>query len=242
MASQDKILSVDIIKLIFLILFFCQSVLTLIAQPKDEFQTWIRINQLGYLPEINKAAVLCSKTEINCDAFMIVDAGKDSVVFRSNKIEKFGAYGPFAETYRLDFTGYKFEGSYYIEAAGVKSPIFRIASDVYDGTADFLLKYMRQQRCGFNPFLNDSCHTHDGFTVYGPMPDSTHIDVTGGWHDAADYLQYLATSANATFNMFLAARDYPDQLTLELGRRSPVKIQQHLTVRTDCLAADPQID
>jgi hypothetical protein len=71
---------------------------------------------------------------------------------------------------------------------------------------------MRQQRSGFNPFLKDSCHTHDGYTLYaGPsgIPDSTHIDVVGGWHDASDYLQYASTSANAVWHLLAAYRDFP---------------------------------
>jgi hypothetical protein len=68
---------------------------------------------------------------------------------------------------------------------------------------------MRQQRSGFNPFLNDSCHTHDGYTLYAPVPDSTHIDVVGGWHDASDYLQYSATTANAVYHLLAAWRDFP---------------------------------
>ena len=69
---------------------------------------------------------------------------------------------------------------------------------------------MRQQRSGFNPYLKDSCHTHDGYTMYGPMPDSTHLDVSGGWHDATDYLQYSTTSANATYHLLAAYRDFPN--------------------------------
>ena len=69
---------------------------------------------------------------------------------------------------------------------------------------------MRQQRSGYNPFLKDSCHTKDGYTVYGPMPDGTYVDVSGGWHDATDYLQYVATSANATYHLLAAYRDFPD--------------------------------
>ncbi len=68
---------------------------------------------------------------------------------------------------------------------------------------------MRQQRSKFNPVMKDSCHTQDGFTLYGPMPDSTFIDVAGGWHDATDYLQYSSTSANATFQLLAAYRDFP---------------------------------
>ncbi|UCE07613.1 MAG: glycoside hydrolase family 9 protein, partial [bacterium] len=119
------------------------------------------------------------------------------------------AYGPFTQTYRLDFSKFQSEGQFYLKVGQIKSHVFSIDRHVYDGTADFLLKYMRQQRCGFNPFLKDSCHSHDGYTIYGPMPDSTNIDVVGGWHDAADYLQYVTTSANATFNLLFAYRENP---------------------------------
>jgi hypothetical protein len=47
------------------------------------------------------------------------------------------------------------------------------------------------------------------------MPDSTHIDVSGGWHDATDYLQYSMTSANATYHLLAAYRDFPEIFTDE---------------------------
>jgi endoglucanase len=72
---------------------------------------------------------------------------------------------------------------------------------------------MRQQRSGYNPYLKDSCHTMDGYTMYGPMPDTTRIDVSGGWHDASDYLQYATTSANATYHLLAAYRDFPEVFT-----------------------------
>src|SRR5205085_6476273 len=104
-------------------------------------------------------------------------------------------------------------GKYYLSANNIRSPQFNIGDDVYKGAADFCLRYMRQQRSGFNPFLKDSCHTHDGYTMYGPMPDSTHINVSGGWHDASDYLQYSTTSANATYHLLAAYRDFPNVFT-----------------------------
>src|SRR5690606_20871038 len=69
--------------------------------------------------------------------------------------------------------------------------------------------------CGYNPYLQDSCHTEDGYTLYGPMEDSTHVDVVGGWHDASDYLQYVTTSANTAYHLLMAYRDYPDVFTDE---------------------------
>lgn len=68
---------------------------------------------------------------------------------------------------------------------------------------------MRQQRCGFNPFFNDSCHIHDGIIVDHPTRSGEKIDVTGGWHDASDYLQYVTTSANATYQMLFAYQQNP---------------------------------
>ena len=99
-----------------------------------------------------------------------------------------------------------------------RSPEFEIGNDVYKGAADFCLRYMRQQRTGFNPFLKDSCHTQDGYVLYGEkagIKDSTYIDVTGGWHDATDYLQYATTSANATYHLLMAYRDFPHVFTDE---------------------------
>jgi peptidoglycan/xylan/chitin deacetylase (PgdA/CDA1 family) len=68
---------------------------------------------------------------------------------------------------------------------------------------------MRQQRCGYNPLLRDSCHTQDGYIIYHPTLDSTHIDVHGGWHDASDYLQYVTTSATAVYQLLYAYQENP---------------------------------
>ena len=177
------------------------------AQPA----AWIRINQLGYLEKDIKVAVLVGKQTLSFDAFELRDALTNEPVFKGKNIRKYGPWAAFSEGYRLDFSAFSTPGAYYIQVQDIKSPVFRIANDVYDGAADFILRYMRQQRSGFNPYLNDSCHTRDGFIIYHPDPakDSTRIDVSGGWHDASDYLQYLPTSANATFQMLFAYRQNP---------------------------------
>ncbi|RZK49389.1 MAG: glycoside hydrolase [Pedobacter sp.] len=183
---------------------------------RSEENTWIRINQLGYLPSSSKVAVWVSVDNEEIKNWELYDANTHKVVAKGSAGKAFGAYGPFKQSYRLNFSTFKKTGSYYLKAGGVKSPIFPIGSDVYKGTADFALQYMRQQRTGFNPYLKDSCHTQDGFVLYGSaagIPDSTYIDVVGGWHDASDYLQYSTTSANATFHLLMAYRDYPEVFT-----------------------------
>ncbi len=185
--------------------------IALITEAQNE-NAWIRINQMGYTPGAIKVAVWCSKQNKTLTTFQLVDAATKKFVFTGSTGKTFGNYGPFAQTYRLNFSKYIKPGSYYLQAGGAKSPEFKIDQDVYKGATDFCLKYMRQQRSGFNPFLKDSCHTHDGYTLYGEnagIKDSTYFDVVGGWHDASDYLQYATTSANATYHLLMAYRDFP---------------------------------
>ena len=172
-------------------------------------QSWIRVNQLGYTPTSVKVAVFVSREQTAATTFQLVDGLTGETVFTGKKLKDYGPYGPFRSSYRLDFSAFHAEGGYYLVAGKTASPIFRISAHAYDGTADFLLRYMRQQRCGFNPFLNDSCHTLDGYIIYQPGKDSSFIDVVGGWHDATDYLQYVATTANAVLQMLFAWQQNP---------------------------------
>lgn len=189
-------------------------ILTLSLDAQELSVSWIRVNQLGYTPDGGKVAVFGSEEKhVKLSGFDLIDANTTETVLKLKSSENFGQYGPFQSTYRLDFSSWDTPGSYYLRAGSVRSPEFRIAADVYKGTADFALRYMRQQRSNYNPYLKDSCHTKDGYTVYGPMPDHTYIDVSGGWHDASDYLQYATTSANATYHLLAAYRDFPQQFS-----------------------------
>jgi len=173
---------------------------------------WIRINQLGYTPAGKKVAVWGGKSIRQLRSFEVKNAETGKTVYVHPVGKDFGSYGPFVQSFRFDFSAMQDTGRFFIQVGEVKSPDFRIAPDVYRGAADFVLRYMRQQRTLFNPFLKDSCHTHDGFTLYAGkvgVADSSRIDAGGGWHDASDYLQYATTSANATFHLLAAYRDFP---------------------------------
>jgi peptidoglycan/xylan/chitin deacetylase (PgdA/CDA1 family) len=194
-----------LLKILFLFIGFC----LLVCTNGLKAQTVIRINQLGYTPGGIKVAVLGSKQVVAVNGFELIDLTTGKIAFSAPTGAAFGAYGPFQTTYRLNFSAFTGQGRFVLKAGDTYSPPFRIDHKVYQGTADFCLRYMRQQRSGFNPSLNDSCHMQDGYTLYGPMPDSTKIDVWGGWHDASDYLQYVTTSANATYQLLAAWRDFP---------------------------------
>ena len=183
-----------------------------LSSPNEDPKAWIRINQLGYLPDGIKVAVYGAKNTKPIQAFYLIDVNTREIVFDGKPGIDFGAYGPFTRSYRLDFSSFKKKGRFSIVTDGAESPAFTIGDEVYKGAADFCLRYMRQQRTGFNPYLKDSCHTRDGYVLYGRsagIEDSTYVDVTGGWHDASDYLQYASTSANATYHLLMAYRDFP---------------------------------
>lgn len=173
--------------------------------------SWVRINQLGYLPKSVKVAVFLSSNENNQTTFTLRNASTNAIVYSGKgEVANASRWG-MEEAVRLNFSSVSDTGSYYVECNNTKSPIFKINGDAYNGTADFLLKYMRQQRCGYNPYLDTLCHQHDGFIVDHPTREGEKIDVRGGWHDASDYLQYLPTSANATFQMLFAWQQTPDK-------------------------------
>lgn len=173
---------------------------------------WIRVNQMGYLPKSVKVAVFMSQEAVKVSSFQLVDAytGQTVKEFTGVSLQQAPGFGGMKVCYRLNFSSLEKEGVYYLKAGHAQSPRININTHVYDGSADFLLNYMRQQRCGDNPFVNDSCHVHDGYIEFHPTKSGQHIDVRGGWHDAADYLQYVTTSANAIYQMLFAYQQNPE--------------------------------
>ena len=169
----------------------------------------IRINQVGYLPASPKVAVLCSLDSSRVSSFSVETEDGRRVLGPLNAIAAPG-FGPCVSTHRLDFSSLRDEGRYYIVALGARSPVVRISPTVYAGINDSLLWYMRQQRSGYNPFFRDSVHRKDALLVDHPTRTGEFIPVSGGWADAADYLQYVTTSANATYVMMMAYRESPN--------------------------------
>src|SRR6266540_4188768 len=170
---------------------------------------FIRVNQVGYLPDAPKVAVVCALDRVPVTTFIVRD-DRDRVVFGPKPARAAGPFGPCVATYRLDFSALRRSGRFTLAAGGARSPVVRIGRDVYAGAADTLLYYLRQQRSGFNPFFKDSVHRLDGNVI----DDSGHVvryePVSGGWADASDYLQYVATSATATFDLLMSYRDSRD--------------------------------
>lgn len=194
--------------LLFRQLFAC--LFGLACSISAESQTvYIRLNQLGFLPDDSKTAVVFGDVPEKARFNVIDDAtSKKVLVFRSDRLAspKWGAFGT---NQLMDFSSLKKTGTYHLEFNGAKSHSFRIITNLYASVPDTMLEFMRQQRCGYNPFLDTSCHTGDGRTAFGPQTNGAYLDATGGWHDAGDLLKYLLTSGNATAQMLMAYQLQP---------------------------------
>ncbi|MDR2126304.1 MAG: glycoside hydrolase family 9 protein [Prevotellaceae bacterium] len=197
-----------------ILLLFSTAIITLAScSQKFDERTWIRTNQMGYYPEATKIAVFITKGDAAIQQFSICDSASGKIIKTYKNIQETGKWSVFKHTARLNFSDFTDKGTYYISANNIKSRYFRIGYNLYSGASDFLLRYMRQQRCGFNPYINEKCHQNDGFVIYHPALEGKMIDVTGGWHDAADQLQYVTTSANAVYTMLLAYQHNPEVWT-----------------------------
>jgi peptidoglycan/xylan/chitin deacetylase (PgdA/CDA1 family) len=170
----------------------CASALLLAISANAADQSWIRVNQVGYLPDDPKIALLSSDVPLT-GRFALGD-------FAAEIGPDQGDWGPFAHNYRLDFTSLRTPGRYRIKFADIESPEFAIGVDAYQTVPDALLKFMQLQRCGENPITGKRCHQDDGFdTTTGEM-----VDLVGGWHDAGDRLKHMITTSYCVAALYLA--------------------------------------
>jgi len=193
---------------------------------KKTDKIYIRINQLGYLPGESKIAIAFSHTIIKEDFYLVLQNSKSIIATIKPKRSKSKGWGTFKYYYEINFSKIKSPGRYFIRGKKTKSVSqgFNISANAYRQQTQKLLGFMRQQRCGYNPLLDIVCHKKDGRSMFGPMPDSTFVDVSGGWHDAGDQLKYLITSSYATAHMLLAFELYPNKFgdnVNAMGQPSP---------------------
>jgi endoglucanase len=171
----------------------------------------IRVNYVGYEVDGPKVAVLCATGTSDSTLYstFVVEREDGRRVGAPRKSRRSGAFGPCAMTWRLDFSSLRKPGHYRIVSGHLGSSVFRLGSHIYAGGVDTALMYMREQRSGWNPVFRDSLHKRDGYVIDDSGAVVKFQPVSGGWADASDYLQYVATSATATYHMLLAARDHP---------------------------------
>ena len=91
---------------------------------------WIRINQLGYLPNAPKKAVFMSESAHNVTQFSIYAALTNKELATLPTVTKWGRFQTFKSTYILDFSTFKLQGAFYIKAGLIYSPTIYINNNI----------------------------------------------------------------------------------------------------------------
>ena len=185
---------------------------------------WIRINQLGYLPNAQKKAVLLSESPQNINRFTIHDALTNEELGVFGTVISKGEFQSFKSTYTLDFTAFKTEGAFYIKAGLIYSPTIYINKNTYLGSADFVLGYIRHQRNERKSAPNIQSELNEVSSESQPIEperkpvsksskkaikniqseQSKLVNLSGGWQENPENVQFGSTTASAVYQMLFA--------------------------------------
>lgn len=133
-------------------------------------------------------------------------------VVAAQPVEPFASPDPLGVVAVLDFSSVTKPGLYQIYAGGRRSHPFFIRADLYARTAYEAFRYSYTQRCGYAvPGVHEACHCDDAL-----LPDGSHRDVTGGWHDAGDLRKWVNHTLWQAIGICWYARAAAPEVTPEL--------------------------
>lgn len=162
----------------------------------------IAVNQVGYLPQQAKVALLINGVAQTDQPVDLIDSQTKAAVLQiqPSPPKRDPSSRDWVQT--LDFSDLSEPGIYYLQQGDLQSYPFEIGPEIYHQPFVQLLRSYYLQRCGVelqDPVTGIShppCHLLDGTTS---LDDGFHtagqqLPATGGWHDAGDYGKYVATT------------------------------------------------
>lgn len=180
----------------------------------------ILVNQVGYLPNSVKIALLRVKTE----KFDVVDAASGKVVFTGKPgiLKYWDLSGDSVCT--ADFSKVTTPGKYQIclNNDAVCSYTFEIGKEVYADIAKASLKAFYLNRSGMEitkefggKWARAAGHPDTVVFVHSSAasakrPEGFKISSPGGWYDAGDYNKYVVNSGISTYTLLLFCQLYPE--------------------------------
>lgn len=200
-------------------------------------EIFIRLNQIGFYGEDIKTAVVLSNKNLQKKKFSLISINNNAKVFEGEISTSFSNYGKFKFGYQIDFSKYTFAGFYKIQIENQYSSTFEIGSPDFKKLTASLLDFFKVQRCGYtNPLLHKECHIADATSiVYGKKVIDEKIDLTGGWHDAGDYIKFLNTTAYSTYMLIFAYEFDPKKFGFDLDSNGIPDILEEAKVGLDWL-------
>ncbi|MCH7403399.1 glycoside hydrolase family 9 protein [Belliella kenyensis] len=190
------------------------------SEIKDQINLSIRVNQVGYLPEGQKVALISD--EINTNSFHLIDLNTNSEVYTSEIGSAIKS--PFSDKMlrKADFSAFHQEGEYsvYVEGLGY-SPPFAIKKNVYEELGKASAKAFYFQRASTSMpeeyagiWSRNLGHPDDKVYIHasaasGLRPEGTVISSPKGWYDAGDYNKYIVNSGITMGTLLSLLEDYP---------------------------------
>ncbi len=200
-------------------------------------QIFIRVNQLGFLPEDYKSAVVITNIDLSNKEFKLRDKSNSEIILKKALLNENESYGQFEHIYKIEFSEVITTGIYYLEVEGSRSYDFNIGYNLYHRVVDELMKFYPVQRCGYtDPKFHEVCHKADSHKLIdGDKIIEHQIDVTGGWHDAGDYAKFLNTISFTTYMMLFSYEFAPDKFSFDNNRDGVPDILEEAKIGLDWL-------
>jgi endoglucanase len=196
---------------------------------------FIRTNQIGFFPDDLKTAVVLSNINLKDKPFFILDNNSSEIKFESSVVDSPSVYGGFNFCYEIDFSKLNTTGTYKIKLADNESYPFQIGNSIFNNVRDSISLFLKAKRCGpTNPILHLPCHLSDAAKIIG-YKDSTARDLTGGWHDAGDYVKFLKTAAYTTYMLLFSYEFDPQKFGYDLNKNDVPDILEEAKVGLDWL-------
>jgi endoglucanase len=169
----------------------------------------VRVNQLGYLPKLEKVATVVSDAKQPIE-YKLLDA-KGQVVSKG-QTQVVGLDSASGDSVHIiDFSSYTTPGKGFIlEAGTAKSDPFDIDAALYSKLKRDALKYFYYNRSGIaldkayvaDPSLaRPAGHPKDEATCTADAGCNYKLDVTGGWYDAGDYGKYIVNGGISVWTL-----------------------------------------
>lgn len=177
----------------------------------------IHLNQLGYLPEGNKTAVVIGSSE----TFSIEECESKAVVFEG-ELGEAKYWDASGEMVRIaDFSAIKSTGSYRVVVGASRSHRFDIDRDVFAEVSSASVKAFYYHRASTaleekhaGIYARTAGHADNEVGIHASAasesrPEGTMISSPKGWYDAGDYNKYIVNSAITVASMMSAFEHFP---------------------------------
>jgi len=205
------------------------------AAPGGPAAAFVRVNQVGYPSTASKRAYLMAGG-LETGATFAIKNSSGATVSNGPIGADLGSWSStLPHVYAIDFAGVTAAGTYTVSVTGpipATSPSFRIdtGANLYRIALTNSLSFFQNERDGasFIPSALRTAGAHlndaNAMTYLTPSANSSgrfsgdlsplgrHVDGSGGWWDAGDYIKFVQTTSYTVDLLLAGVRDFPAQM------------------------------